>query len=44
MVPRLNQGFYSQEEIDNYLEWLDNKAYEFREVLECLPGNEYMCE
>ena len=44
MVPRLNNGFYSQEEIDDYLEWIDNKAYEFREVLECLPGHEYMCE
>lgn len=44
VVPRLNKGFYSQEEIDTYLEWLDNKAYEYKNVLECLPENEYMCE
>lgn len=40
---RLDKGFYSQEEIDNYLDYLDNKAYEYKEVLECLPEHEDMC-
>jgi len=44
VIPRLNIGFYSQEEVDNYLIWLDNKAQEYKQILECLPEHKDMCE